>query len=171
MKRMKTHKLLAQIISITMFLCCLPANANQLNFLVNGKAIHFNNNTGDKLNESNWGAGFQYDIDSRYSNWTRFVTVSGFVDSYSNPSYYAGGGYQKKYNLSHLYPKLHVKAGVVGFVMWRDDFKNGNQPFPGLLPAFTIGTNKAALNITYVPKLREDIVPSLFLQLKISMNN
>lgn len=158
---------------LVVFICFATpsAFADQLSFLVNGKAIHFNNNTGEKQNESNWGAGFQYDIDSRYSTWSKFVTVSGFVDSNSNPSYYFGGGYQKKFNLSYIYPKMHLKAGVVGFIMWREDYEGGQQLFPGLLPAVTIGTERVALNVTYIPKFREDVVPAIFLQLKVSMSN
>lgn len=169
MKGIRHCKLVMQIVVIVFCFCSSTAFADQMSLLINGTAIHFKNKTGEKLNENNWGAGFQYDFDSKYSTWSRFVTASGFIDSFSEPSYYFGGGYQKRYNLSHIYPKLQLRAGIVGFVMWRNEYKNGDQPFLGILPVLTIGTKRVGLNLTYVPKFQDNIVSSIFLQLKISM--
>jgi hypothetical protein len=55
---------------------------------------------------------------------------------------------------------------------------NGNRPFPGVLPAATIGFKRVALNLTYMPEVVADRVtnsktydPSMegvfFLQLKL----
>ena len=64
---------------------------------------------------------------------------------------------------------LHLDAGVVVFAMTRRDFKNGN-PFPGVPPVISLGTDRVALNITYIPKVDPKLIPLLFLQLKIGIN-
>ena len=45
---------------------------------------------------------------------------------------------------------MHVDLGAVGFVMTREDV-NGSEPFPGILPAFSVGTRQFAFNFTYLP--------------------
>lgn len=142
--------------------------ADDLHVLVNGKAIHFDKQPNVNYNENNWGAGFQYDWGSKNDPWVPFVTASGFNDSNRNPSYYAGGGYLRRYYLSDSKTAWHADLGFVGFLMKRKDFKDGDL-FPGVLPAFSIGSDKVALNLTYIPRVDPKMVPILFLQLKITL--
>jgi hypothetical protein len=139
------------------------ARAGELNLLINGRAIHLNPPAGKNLNERNWGLGIQYDWTS-HGGWVPFATASGFRDSNRHPSYYAGGGVLRRWEVRGL----HADVGIVGFVMTRKDFKD-DRPFPGLLPALSVGTQRVAVNMTYIPKVHPKAVPLWFFQLKIGL--
>jgi antimicrobial peptide resistance and lipid A acylation protein PagP len=140
------------------------AAADELSLLVNGKAIHLNTPPGKNLNEKNWGLGLQYDWDLPDSKWIPFATVSGFIDSNRNPSYYAGGGALRRFQ----FDGMHIDVGAIGFLMTRKNFRN-DQPFPGVLPVLSVGTKNVALNMTFVPKMEPKAVPLFFFQLKINL--
>ena len=146
-----------------------PVSADQWSLLINGKAIHLEKPVGTIYNEQNWGAGVQYDFILTDSKWRSFLTASGFKDSHKNLSYYAGGGTMRRFAFGTDKNSLHFDAGVVAFAMTRKDYKNGN-PFPGVLPVISLGTDRVALNITYIPKVDPKLIPLLFLQLKIGIN-
>ena len=146
-----------------------PARADQWSLLINGKAIHLEELPGTDLNEDNWGAGVQYDFDMTKGKWVPFVTASGFKDSNENPSYYAGGGTVRRFSFGKEKNSLHLDAGVVAFLMIRKDFMSGD-PFPGILPVISFGTDRVALNVTYIPKVDPKMVPIVFFQLKIGLN-
>ena len=139
--------------------------ADELHFILNGKAVHLGDpSPGQKFNEKNWGAGLQYDFSpTDDGNWIPFVTAAGFNDSNKNPSYYAGGGMSRRFQPTGS--SVHYDLGLVGFLMTRRDFKGGD-PFPGVLPVFSMGTESVALNVTYVPDVMPKSVPLLFFQLK-----
>ena len=52
--------------------------------------------------------------------------------------------------------------------MTRKGYKD-NQPFLGMLPAFSVGTKRVSVNMTYIPKVDPKAVPLWFFQLKISL--
>jgi Antimicrobial peptide resistance and lipid A acylation protein PagP len=162
----KGLSVLALIFTVVTGLFAHPAAAGELSLLVNGKAIHINTPAGVKLNEKNWGLGLQYDWDVVNKKWVPFVAVSGFSDSNKNPSYYAGGGVMRRFQ----FDDTHVDLGIIGFVMTRKDYKN-DQPFLGVLPAFSVGTKRISLNMTYIPKVHPKAVPLWFFQLKIGLSN
>ena len=142
------------------------AVASEMSLLVNGKAIHVNVPAGKNLNEKNWGLGFQYDGDLINKTWVPFAAVSGFIDSNKNPSYYAGGGALRRFQ----FDGTHVDMGAIGFVMTRKDFMN-DKPFLGVLPAFSVGTDRVSVNMTYIPKVHPKAVALWFFQLKINLSN
>lgn len=144
-------------------------DANDMHLLINGKAIHFDERPGTHYNESNWGAGFQYDLAAPDDAWVPFITASGFVDSNRNPSYYAGGGLLRRYHFRSGATPWHADVGGVAFVMQRKGFKDGD-PFLGVLPAFSVGTDSVAVNVSFVPRVDPKAVPLLFLQLKINLD-
>ena len=153
---------------ISMF-CSLFAGtvmADEASLLVNGIAIHLNPPANKNLNEKNWGAGFQYDWTPINQKWVPFATASVFKDSNRNMSYYAGGGFMHRWNFGNM----HVDAGAVGFLMVRKNFKN-DRPFPGALPAFSVGTQRVSVNMTYIPKVEPKAVPLVFFQLKIALGS
>ena len=141
------------------------ADAGELSLLLNGKAIHLNPPSGINFNEANWGAGLQYDWDRPGRKWVPFVSVSGFLDSSNRPAYYAGGGYLRRWHFGHW----HADAGWIAFVMMLPDTRNGH-PFPGILPALSLGTDRVSLNATYIPKIDPKTVNLVFLQLKITLS-
>ena len=128
--------------------CQFPvANAGELSLLINGKAIHVGADPDKHYNEKNWGAGLQYDFGVQEDRWRSFVTMSGFLDSKENPSYY---------------------AGLVGFFMTREDYLDGDW-FPGILPFLSLGIKQVSVNITYIPKIKPKMVELWFLQLKVPL--
>ena len=157
---------------IVIWFCVLFAGSSfaattNLSLLVNGKSIHMKKNADENYNETNWGFGFQYEFAKIGHGWVPFATVSGFKDSNNQNSYYAGGGYMRRLLLIRTLNQLHMDAGLVGFVMSRQDFKNGD-PFVGALPAFSLGTKDVSVNITYIPKVHPKIAELWFFQLKLS---
>jgi len=146
-----------------------PANANNLSLLVNGKSIHTKKIENVQYNEHNWGFGLHYEFARTPQPWVPFVSVSGFKDSLNEPSYYAGGGYMRRIMLSRELNYLHVDAGLIGFLMTRKDYKNG-QPFLGALPALSVGTKDISVNVTYIPKVHPKMAELWFFQLKLSTN-
>ena len=152
------------LLALTAGLAGRAAVADELSLLVNGKAIHINTPPGKNLNEKNWGLGLQYDWDLKDSKWIPFAAASGFIDSNKNPSYYAGGGALRRFEFG----SVHADLGAIGFLMTRKNFKN-DRPFPGVLPALSVGTQSVALNVTYIPKVEPKAVPLWFFQLKIRL--
>jgi hypothetical protein len=157
---------LAGLLALIGLLTVGTVHANEWSLLVNGKSIHLGVPVNSNLNEGNWGLGVQYDWIRENSNWVPFATASGFKDSNNNPSYYAGGGLVYRFK----FEDVHFDAGLVGFVMTREGYKNGD-PFLGALPALSVGTKHVALNFTYIPKIEPKSVPLWFFQLKINLTN
>ena len=128
-----------------MFVC--SAQAGEWDIVLNGKAIHLD---ADKdWNESNWGLGFEHEFNPE-SRWVRLVLANGFVDSDDAMSYMAGGGIKRRFRLPIGERRLHMDLGAVGFFMTRHDVGN-NEPFPGILPAFSVGSRSVSVNMTYLP--------------------
>jgi hypothetical protein len=164
-RRQSRRAFLALLLMFTAGLTAGTAVASEMNLLVNGKAVHINVPADKNLNEKNWGLGFQYDGDLINKKWVPFAAVSGFIDSNKNPSYYAGGGALRRFQ----FDGTHVDMGAIGFVMTRKDFKN-DKPFLGVLPAFSVGTDRVSVNMTYIPKVHPKAVALWFFQLKINLS-
>lgn len=165
--RRQSHRaFLALLLTLTAGLMAGNAVASEMSLLVNGKAIHVNVPPGKNLNEKNWGLGFQYDGDLINKTWVPFAAVSGFIDSNKNPSYYAGGGALRRFQ----FDGTHVDIGAIGFVMTRKDFRD-DKPFLGVLPAFSVGTDRVSVNMTYIPKVHPKAVALWFFQIKINLSN
>lgn len=143
------------------------AGASNLSLLVNGKSIHTHKNEKTNFNESNWGFGLQYEFANTRQHWIPYVMASGFKDSNNQPSYYAGGGYMRRMMLSRKLNYLHLDAGLIGFLMSRQDYKQG-EPFVGALPAMSLGTRDVSVNVTYIPKVHPKMAELWFFQLKLS---
>lgn len=152
-----------RLLFVPLVLCSLATQAGQFSLLVNGKAYHLDRQ--EKYNENNWGAGLQYDFDKTANNWVPFIAASGFLDSNSNPSYHAGGGAARRFQINDTF---HADAGIVAFFMTRENFNN-DRPFFGALPVLSVGIEQVSINMTYVPKVDPKMVPLLFFQLKIGL--
>ncbi len=171
-RRLAGWRALTLALSLVPVLHISPAatvSAGELSLLINGKAIHMNVPPDQTLNENNWGGGLQYDFPRHVSGWLPFLTASGFKDSLKNPSYYAGGGFLRRLYRSGGRENFYLDAGLVGFLMVREDYKD-MRPFPGILPVVSIGADRLALNITYIPDVRPKMVPLWFFQLKLNLS-
>ena len=160
----------AVVALLTLGLSSGASHAGDLSLLINGKAFHINAPAGKEYNERNWGAGIQYDFDpiGRNKQWRPLAMASGFQDSFKNPSYYAGGGLVRRFVPFSSLNNFHVDTGVVAFFMTREDYNNNN-PFFGMLPVLSVGTQRVSLNLTYVPKVHPKMVQLVFIQLKVSL--
>lgn len=123
------------------------ANAGQWDIVLNGKSYHLD--AEEDWNESNWGLGFEHEFNPN-SRWVKVALGNGFRDSDDEISYMAGGGLKRRFRLPVGERRFHVDLGAVGFMMTRNDV-NGNRPFPGILPAFSFGTQQFSINMTYLP--------------------
>jgi hypothetical protein len=158
------------VLGAVFLLAALPyeSHAGELSLLVNGKAIHINPPADSKLNEENWGLGLEYEFDRTSDDWLPFVTAAGFKDSNDNMSYYAGGGWMRRFSFGTSRDPVRADLGLIAFVMTRKGYHNGD-PFLGLLPALSVGTPRVALNMTYIPKIDPKMVALVFFQLKIGL--
>ena len=104
--------------------------------------------------KDNWGLGIEREFGGS-SRWVKLALANGFRDSLDHPSYMAGGGLKRRFRLFE--DRFYVDLGMIGFVMTRQDVSH-NRPFPGVLPAVTLGTKHLAVNITYLPESAVDSV-------------
>ena len=126
--------------------------------VLNGRAIHVN--AEHEWNEDNWGIGVEKEFNTS-GRWVKVALANGFKDSLGEPSYMAGGGLKRRFRFNA--EDFYVDLGVVGFMMTREDVNN-NQPFPGLLPAMTVGTRRIAVNFSYLPDSVVDRVTNAHLK-------
>jgi hypothetical protein len=136
----------AALVLLLMPLCGL-ADDTEWSIVLNGKAVHMHSER--DWNESNWGLGFELEFETE-SRWVKMALGNGFRDSQNEMSYMAGAGLKRRFRLRARAPDLYFDLGAVAFLMTRQDV-NHNQPFPGILPAFTVGRRNLALNVTYLP--------------------
>jgi len=139
--------------------------ADSLNLIINGKAFHQENKN---YNEDNWGLGLEYNFEEN-KKWINFVNGGFFKDSNSNTSKYLGGGTKRRFLLTDNINGWHVDAGLTAFLMTRKDYKN-NQPFFGALPFVSVGTDKFAINATYIPSVSPKFVGLLFIQASFTIS-
>lgn len=118
--------------------------------VLNGRSVHIH--ASQQWNEDNWGLGFEREF-SGGSRWVKLALANGFRDSLDHPSYMAGGGLKRRFRLFE--DRFYVDLGMIGFLMTREDV-NHNRPFPGVLPAVTLGTKRLAVNVTYLPESAVD---------------
>ena len=151
------------------------AEAGQWDIVLNGKSVHLDADA--DWNEDNWGLGFEHEFNPE-SRWVRIALGNGFRDSDDHMSYMGGGGIKRRFRLPIGDRRVHLDAGAIGFLMTRQDVNN-NRPFPGILPAISVGTRQFALNLTYLPgQIAEQIANArtadpnldgiLFLQFKLN---
>lgn len=140
--------------------------------VLNGHSVHVN--AAREWNEENWGIGVEKEFNTS-GRWVKVALANGFKDSLGEPSFMAGGGLKRRFRM--FSDNLYFDVGVIGFLMTREDV-NGNEPFPGALPALTFGSRRVAVNLTYMPDAVVDRVTNahltdpdmagvFFLQLKL----
>lgn len=145
----------------------LPARADSLSLIVNGKSIHFRKPANQPLNDNNWGLGFEYEFGTKSDQWVPMLTAGEYRDSNENLAYYGGGGIARRFTFGSGRPD-HLDIGAVAFVMTRKIYRHGD-PFLAALPYVSWGTDRIAINMTYIPKVDTRIVPALFFQIKIGL--
>ncbi len=65
-----------------------------------------------------------------------------------------------------------MDVGGIAFLMTRENYQN-NRAFPGILPVLSLGMDKLALNVTFVPdmpQVRARLQPLVFFQLAYFVN-
>lgn len=158
--------------SASLSLAAAAARASDWSIVLNGRAVHVD--ASRDWNESNWGLGFEREFGGD-ARWVKVAVGNGFKDSRDEMSYMAGGGIKRRFRPPAN--EMYVDLGVIGFAMTRRDV-NHNEPFPGVLPTLTVGIDKVAVNVIYLPasigeritngrRIDPDIDGVLFLQLKL----
>jgi hypothetical protein len=162
---------------VAALLLSVSCQAANWDLVVNGKAFHIG--AEHNWNEDNWGLGFEREFAS-HRRWVPFAVGNGFRDSMNHMSYMGGGGIKRRFRPGGWMRDLYLDVGLVGFLMRRQNIRNGN-PFPGLLPIISIGNRRVALNLTYLPDSAVDSLTRnrradpnmdgvLFLQAKFSLD-
>lgn len=144
-----THSRMTRLAAISVLALGLfgTAEAGDWDIVLNGRSIHVD---GDRdWNESNWGLGVEHEFNPE-ERWVKLVLGNGFLDSDDEMSYMGGGGIKRRFRLPLGQRRVHVDLGAIGFVMTRHDVNN-SEPFPGILPALSVGTRQFAVNLTYLP--------------------
>jgi len=173
MKTSATHRHIAVFLLLAAL--ATPASAEQLSLVINGKSIHVGSEY--DWNENNRGIGFEYDFATR-SRWIRSGMANAFRDSMDEMSYMGGFGLRRRLFESERLAGMYVDAGLVAFLMTRQDVNDGS-PFPGVLPVVAAGNRYLGVNLTYIPRLvvhdfahADQVDPNIggvfFLQAKIS---
>lgn len=144
-----THSRITRLAGVGMLAFGLfgVAEAGQWDIVLNGRSIHVD---ADKdWNESNYGLGIEHEFNPE-ARWVKVALGNGFRDSDNEMSYMGGGGIKRRFRLPVGQGRVHVDIGAIGFLMSRHDVNN-NEPFPGVLPAFSVGTRRFSVNLTYLP--------------------
>jgi len=136
-----------------------PLAADDIHLLINGRSIHLEDR--ENYNEDNAGLGLQYDFDTR-GDWVNLVNFSTFKDSNNETSRYVGAGTKLRGESGGSHP-LHLDVGVFAFLMTRKDYNN-NDPFFGLLPFLSFGSENVGINVTYIPAVSEELVDVIYIQ-------
>lgn len=152
----------AVLLSVMLMWLSVAAHADQLNLILNGKAYHLSSRN---YNEKNYGLGLEYDFTPK-NHWVTFINGSFFKDSFRNTSRYIGIGKRRRFLLQGDPEGWHFDVGYIIFLMTRRDMYN-NRPFPGILPAFSLGKQWFSLNATYIPSVSPKHVRLFFFQVMI----
>ncbi len=151
---------------LSLWLISPAVNANELQIIISGKAIHLGDN-GKEMNESNYGLGLQYDINT-HRRWIPMVNFASFKDSNSNTSKYIGGGIKRRFKLSTGQQRPSLDLGVIGFTMTRPGYNN-DDPFIGVLPFVSLNNEWGGVNATYIPSIEDGALPLWYFQFSIKL--
>jgi len=105
-----------------------------------------------QLNEHAWGLGYGKTLrNADGDDESLFAFV--IKDSHRHPQYQAGYAYEWIYQIPHT--PLELGGGYSVMMMSRQDYFD-NVPFPVALPVASIGTQKAKIMFSYVPRLSKN---------------
>ncbi len=141
------------------------AAADDLQMIISGKAFHLGGPS--DLNEDNYGLGLQYDFDTA-SHWIPVINLATLRDSNNNMSNYIGAGAKRRFRLSPAPNPLNFDAGVIGLVMTRKYYNDGD-PFFGAIPFVSFGNDWGGINLTYVPAVEESTYPFWYFQFALKL--
>lgn len=174
MSHVKIHRL-AGVGLLALGLCGV-ADAGEWDIVLNGRSVHVD--ADQDWNENNWGLGLEHEFNPD-ARWVKIALGNAFLDSESEMSYMGGGGIKRRFRVPVGERRVHVDLGAVGFLMTRPDVRD-NAPFPGILPAVSVGTRQFAVNLTYLPgQVAEEVAAArsadpnldgiLFIQFKLNV--
>lgn len=122
---------------------------------INGFSKHLG--TDQEYNEVNPGIGI-----IKHTGDKSYATAGYYKNSFSEPSYYAGLGYDEKFG-DDYYAKLGVVAGVVS------GYKRKLTPM--VLPKLSLGMkNKGEVNLMYAPEYKDENPETLMLNYTVPIN-
>lgn len=152
------HPYMIRLIILMGLLSLVPAAAADDYLQINGRSIHF----GGKIlnpNENNTGVGWERESVDLLTNEVTGVMVGTLINSVNDRSYYLGGSYRYKID--------YLEVGAVGGLIYYKS-SHGNL-WPAILPEVSFRFKHFGINATYIPALRNDVVPALLFQLVIKL--
>jgi hypothetical protein len=147
-----------------MLLANIAAEADELQVIVSGRAIHMGDND---LNENNFGLGIQYDFNPQ-QRWIPLINLASFKDSNNQTSRYIGAGIKRRFRLRAAPHTLNFDLGAIGLAMTRPDY-NDDRPFYGALPFVSIGNDWGGINAIFVPEIERDSLPFWYFQFSLKL--
>jgi len=150
---------------ILLFFIGFNANADDLQFIISGKAIHLGGPA--NLNENNRGFGLQYDFNPQ-RNWIPLLNIATFKDSNDKTSKYVGAGIKRRFKFFSSEQRVNFDAGILALAMTRRYYNDG-QPFYGAIPFVSLSNNWGGINATYVPSIEEGTFPFWYFQLSVKL--
>lgn len=141
-----------------------PVEANDLQVIISGRAIHEGSNN---QNENNYGLGLQYDVTTN-PRWIPTINLASFKDSSDNTSRYIGAGLKRRFRFHSGKQRLNFDLGGAALVMKRPDY-NDDRPFLGALPFVSLSNDWGGVNATYVPSLEEGMMAFWYFQFSFKL--
>jgi len=142
----------------------LPANANELQVIISGRAVHMGSND---LNENNYGLGLQYEF-TNHRRWIPVINLASFKDSNDRTSRYIGTGLKRRYQFQPGHQRLNLDLGAAVLVMKRPGY-NAGKSFIGALPFIGLSNEWGGINATYVPSIEADTLPFWYFQVTLKL--
>ena len=143
------------------FILSMLSFATEHRLIVSGftKHEHSQGSDGEKFNEENWGAGYEFTDFKEYGELYFAGNFTVLKDSYSDAQFTLSASPNWRYK---IYGDLDASVGIAAFLMWRKDtYKEGVSSdeaeyglFPGLAPLASIYYQRFSVNLAYVPTVK-----------------
>ena len=125
-----------------------PLQADSLSLRVFGKSIHTGQCRGG-CSEENPGVGFDF------IRGDTFFNAGAVKNSFSQNSFYLGAGRYVQFG-NNFWLRL---SGWGGLIYYPSPLRKENL-WPGFLPSVSIGTKRISLTGTYIPDIKNYVVPA-----------
>jgi len=145
--------------------------ANEHRLLLTGFTLHENDysDSGEKFNEFNYGAGYEYTTFKNYDELYFATNITILKDSFSATQYTLSGSQNIRYELIY---GVDISIGLALFIMYKEENYRlqpeggevGYGFIPGAAPLASIYYKDFDVNVAYVPSFKyEEIATTGFM--------
>jgi len=145
----------------TLLFLSISIFANEHRVLVSGftKHEHSHDKEGERYNEENWGAGYEFTAFKEYGELYFAGNFTILKDSYSDAQFTLSASPNVRYK---VYGDLDASIGMAAFLMWKKDtYKTGVSSdeaeyglVPGVAPLASLYYQRFSVNLAYVPTMK-----------------